>query len=108
MFQAMIVIEVNVAGARRKMPEKGYGLQNLAGDEDGASRQQPGKKLSCHDDFAANRRKEIEVQAAIEDFAAEEVHENSEASEEDSQAQEKELEDAGEHDGVLAQVVGMA
>ena len=90
------------------MPEKGNGLQQFAGHKNGAGGQQAGKKFSRHQDLAPYRRQKIKVKAPVEDFAAKQIHENSQASEKDRQPQKKELEDSGEHDRVLAQVVALA
>ena len=47
------------------------------------------------------------MKAAVENLASEQVHEDSQAAEENCQAQKEELEDSGEHDGVSAQVVAI-
>src|SRR5215469_13102916 len=48
------------------------------------------------------------MQTLVQDLAAEQVHENSETAKENSQPQKEELEDASEHESVLAQVVSFA
>src|ERR1700726_2483057 len=105
MFQTMVVIKVKVPPARREVPKKGNRLQQFAGDEYGAGGQHPGKEFSRHQHFAAYRRKEIKVKAAVKDFTAKQVHEDSKASEKDSKTQKKELKNAREHDRILAQVI---
>src|SRR5271165_1659859 len=105
MFQTVIVIEVNLARARAEVPQKSDGLKQFTGDKNRASRQQPRQKLSHHQNLAPYGREKIKVQTAVKDFASKQVHENSQASEKNRQAKEKELEHTGEHDRVLARVV---
>ena len=45
------------------------------------------------------------MKASVENLASKQIHENSETSEENSQAQKEELKDTGEHDGVAAEIV---
>src|SRR5450631_830958 len=104
MFQTMIVIEVNVPHVRRKMPEERDRLQQFAGNENRGSGEQSSQELARHQDFAPYRRKKIEVKAPVKDFASEQIHEDSQASEKDRQAKKKELEDAREHDRVPAEI----
>ena len=71
MLETMIVIEIKIPRARRKMPKERNRLEPFAGHEYRASSQQSRKKLPCHDDFAACGRQKIKVQAAVKDLATE-------------------------------------
>src|SRR5579871_1445089 len=44
------------------------------------------------------------MQAAVQDFAAEQIHENSETSEEDGEPQKEKLKRGGEDVGILAEI----
>ena len=66
------------------------------------------EKLAGYEDFAADRREEVVVQALVEDLAAEQVHEDSQAAEEDGQPQIEHLEHGGEDVGVQAEIAGAA
>ena len=93
----MILVEVEIAGIRTELRCKNNNLQHLAGHEDDAGRQQSSQKFSRHQDFTADRREKIKMQALVENFATEQIHENSQASEKYREAQIEELEYAGEH-----------
>ena len=80
--------------------EHGTGGKNQAGGDD------TGQEFSSQQNLAANGREKIIVQAAIQDFATKQVHEDAEAPEENGQPQIEKLEDSGEDVGVLAEIAG--
>src|ERR1700690_1657162 len=86
------------------MPGEENELEKFTGYKDDAGGQQPGEKFSDHQDFAADGSQKVEVQAAVEDFAAKQVHEDSQATEEDGQAKIEKLKYSGKGDRVFAHV----
>ncbi|MDQ1348857.1 MAG: hypothetical protein QG573_2233 [Acidobacteriota bacterium] len=74
---------------RRKEAERE--LQHHRKPEKRAARDDTGEVLADHEDVAPQRREKVEVEAALEHLAANEVGEDSEAAEEDDEAQEEEL-----------------
>ncbi len=74
--------------------------------EDGAAKQDhgadgPGGEFGQEQNLAAHRREQIEMEAALDHLAANEARENSQASEEDCQAEIVELDDPGQHLGIF-------
>ena len=70
-------------------------------------RDQAGDELADQEDVAAQRRHQIEVQAALGDLAAHQVGEDGEADEEDDEAQEEELKERAELGGHLGRRDGV-
>ena len=103
--QTMVLIEVEIPHIRTELPVEDNDLEQLAGHENDAGGQQSGQELSHHQHVAANRREKVKMETLVEDFAAEQIHEDSQATEEDREPQIEKLEYSGENDGILAQVV---
>ena len=99
-------LEVGVYGGVVELPHHGPKLQGGAGGEDDDGGDEAGEVFSQDQDFAAHGSEEVVVQAFVEHLAAEEVHEDADAAEEDRQAQIEVLEDGGEDEGVLREGFG--
>src|SRR6185437_7411095 len=74
--------------------------QEEAGGEQARSRQQSSKEFAQQQHFPSNRGEKVIVQAALDNLSAKKPGEDTEAPEEDRQAQVEELEDAGQHFGI--------
>ena len=82
----MVLIEVEVPHIRSELPRKDDDLKHFAGHENDACRQQSGQEFSHHQYFPPDRRKKVKVETLVENFAAEQIHEDSQAAEEDREA----------------------
>src|SRR5713226_7674944 len=104
MSETMILIKVKVAHVRTEASGKDHDLEQLAGDKNDACCQQSGEEFSHHQHFAADGRQKVKVETLVENLAAEQIHEDSQAAEKDGEAQIEKLEYSGEHDRILGQV----
>src|ERR1700722_1814233 len=101
----MILIKVEVPHIRAELSGEYGELEQLAGHENDAGCQQSRQELAHHQYIAANRRQKIKMQTLVKNFAAKQVHENSQTTEKNRKAQIEKLKHAGEHHGILGQVV---
>src|SRR5262249_1218503 len=106
--EAVSVIEIAVAKVRIEAPAQGQELQRFASHEDDGRGEQAGNILADHQNVAADGSQKIEMQALVEQFAAKQVHEDSQAAEEDCQSQIEELKHAGEDDRVFTQALALS
>src|SRR5215510_14138822 len=76
----------------QKQPE----LERGADREDDDGRDEAGEIFSDQQNLAADRGEQVVVQAFVDQFAAEQIHEDAHASEKDGETKEEELKDGGE------------
>src|SRR5215469_8323010 len=107
MFQPMVVIEVNIPGRRGNVPEENKILQKLAGHEDRTGGKQACQEFSGGQHFTAHGRKEIEMQAPVENLPAKQVHENAQTAEEHREPEKKELKDTCERGRFLCLIAAL-
>jgi hypothetical protein len=83
---------------------EGDKLEKSAEPEDDCRREQAREKLSNYQNFSAQRRQEIVVQALLHHLASEQVDEDSHTAEKDGDPEIEELEYGGKSVGILAKI----